>query len=69
MRKKMERLAKKVTALYSGKLYFTDIFLCGNIEHDGKYFLIWTSGAICRAWKTQWEAVEELENILFMGGL
>lgn len=69
MRKKMERLAKKVTALYSGKLYFTDIFPYGNIEHDGKYFLIWASGAICRAWKTQWEAVEELENILFMGEL
>ena len=56
MRKKMERLAKKVIALYPGKLYFTDIFPCGNIEHTGKYFLVWASGAICRAWKTQWEA-------------
>lgn len=26
MRKKMECLAKKVIALYPGKLYFTDIF-------------------------------------------
>ena len=40
MRKKMERLAKKVIALYPGKLYFTDIFPCGNIEHTGKYFLV-----------------------------
>lgn len=69
MRKKMERLAKKVTALYPGKLYFTDIFPGGNIEHDRKYFLIWASGVICRAWKTQWEAVEELEDILSTGYL
>ena len=69
MRKKMECLAKKVTALYPGKLYFTDIFPCGNIEHTGKYFLVWASRAICRAWKTQWEAVEELEDILSTGYL
>ena len=69
MRKKMERLAKKVTALYPGKLYFTDIFPGGNIEHSEKYFLVWASGAICRAWKTQWEAVEELEDILLGGCL
>lgn len=49
MKKKMECLAKKVIALYPGKLYFTDIFPCGNIEHTGKYFLVWASGAICRA--------------------
>ena len=69
MRKKMECLAKKVTALYPGKLYFTDIFSGGNIEHTGKYFLVWASGAICRTWKTQWEAVEELEYILYTGYL
>lgn len=69
MRKKMECLAKKVTALYPGKLYFTDIFPCGNIDHDGKYFLIWASGTICRAWKTQSDAVEELEDILLAGYL
>lgn len=69
MRKKMECLAKKVTVLYPGKLYFTDIFPGGNIEHTGKYFLVWASGAICRTWKTQWEAVEELEDILSTGYL
>ena len=69
MRKKMECLAKKVIALYPGKLYFTDIFPCGNIEHDGKYFLIWASCVICRAWNTQWEAVEEREDILSTGYL
>ena len=69
MRKKMERLAKKVTALYPGKLYFTDIFPGGIIEHTGKYFLIWASGTICRAWNTHWEAVEELEYILSTGCL
>lgn len=51
MRKKMERLAKKVVALHPGNLYFTDVFPGGNIEHSGKYFLVWASGAICRAWK------------------
>ena len=35
MRKKMERLAKKVIALYPGKLYFTDIVPCGKIEPIG----------------------------------
>lgn len=69
MRKKMERLAKKVTALYPGKLYFTDIFPGGNIEHVGNYFLVWASGVICRAWETQSEAVEELEDILLAGYL
>lgn len=69
MRKKMECLAKKVTALYPGKLYFTYIFPGGNIEHTGKYFLVWASGAICRTWKTQWEDVEELEDILSTGYL
>ena len=69
MRKKMERLAKKVTALYPGKLYFTDIFPGGNIEHTGKYFLIWASGVICRTWETQSDVVEELEDILLAGYL
>lgn len=31
MRKKMECLAKKVIALYPGRLYFTDVFPGGNI--------------------------------------
>lgn len=69
MRKKMERLAKKVVALHPGQLYFTDVFPGGNIEHSGKYFLVWASGAICRAWKTQQEAVEEMEDILSTGSL
>lgn len=61
MRKKMECLAKKVTALYPGKLYFTDIFrvetqsiqentfLCGllvrSVEH-GKH-----NGKLSKNWK------------------
>ena len=44
MRKKMERLAKKVIALYPGKLYFTDIFPCGNIEHAHKLKISTSSG-------------------------
>ena len=69
MKKKMERLVKKVVALYPGQLYFTDFFPGGNIEHTGKYFLIWGSGASCRAWETQWEAIEGLEDILLTGSL
>lgn len=69
MKKKMERLAKKVVSMHPGKLYFTDVFPGGNIEHTGKYFLVWMSGAICRAWETQWEAVEGLEDILLEGSL
>ena len=69
MRKKMERLAKKVVALYPGQLYFTDVFPGGNIEHVGKYFLVWCSGAMCRAWETQRQAVEGMKDILLTGRL
>ena len=65
MRKRMEHLAEKVARVFP--VWFTDVYTGGNIEHDGKYFLMWRTGDICRSWNTQAEAVEGLTEILENG--
>ncbi|SES68292.1 hypothetical protein [[Clostridium] polysaccharolyticum] len=69
MRKKMERLAKELSIRSSHSYSFTETpFKVANFVEGERYFIVQTtSDEVVRAWKTQQEAVFDLQDILQKG--
>lgn len=66
MRRKMERLAKKVSE--TGVVYFSEFRENTDNDWGYRYFLRFCgSGKTIRRWKTMIEAIEGLQDILYDG--
>lgn len=68
MRKKMEKLGKKIREATNGELFFTENFANIDEYYGYKYFVIYPiTQKVKFAFKTQAEAIEEMEDFLKNG--